>query len=140
MVELPLAGLTGAAWMYGPSGCVASVPPATVVPVVLLALSMLVHMLARAGGVSACWILYSSTWLRKVCKVDAIEFCRASLDALVNWGITIAARMPRMITTIRISTKGKPRELRFMRISKKMPFLLTQLQGSLRLSGGCLLA
>src|SRR2546423_15143675 len=34
--------------------------------------------------------------------------CLASLLALVNCGITIAARMPRMITTIRISIRVKP--------------------------------
>src|SRR5436190_17789662 len=33
---------------------------------------------------------------------------RASWLALVNWGITMAAKMPRMITTIRISTSVKP--------------------------------
>src|ERR1700722_3626067 len=36
---------------------------------------------------------------------------RASVLALVNCGMTIAAKMPRMITTIRISTSVKPRRL-----------------------------
>src|SRR5256714_12312970 len=41
------------------------------------------------------------SWLLKL-------FLRASCDAFVNCGITIAAKMPRMITTIKISTSVKP--------------------------------
>src|ERR1035437_1262219 len=67
-----------------------------------------------AGGVSPCWILNNSIWLRTDWSVLAIELLRASLLAFVNWGITIAARMPRMITTIRISTRVKPLRLRFI--------------------------
>src|SRR5262245_39355727 len=36
---------------------------------------------------------------------------RASREVLLNVGMTIAARMPRMITTIRISTSVKPRRI-----------------------------
>ena len=47
-------------------------------------------------------------------QVEAVELLRASLDALVNCGITIAAKMPKMITTIKISTRVNPRALRFI--------------------------
>ena len=45
---------------------------------------------------------------RNVADVLARELRRASWLALVNCGITMAAKMPRMITTIRISTSVKP--------------------------------
>src|SRR3954469_1122916 len=48
-----------------------------------------------------------------LCTIVTRALCLASFEALVNCGITIAARMPRMITTIRISISVKP--LRFWR-------------------------
>ena len=60
------------------------------------------------GKLSRCWTLYSWSWLRTVWRSLARALVRASLLACVNCGITMAAKIPRMMTTIRISTKVKP--------------------------------
>src|SRR3954447_24587921 len=88
--------------MYGP----------TVWPwYVLVAVSsvQLLPLLAvRSGRVSPCWSLYRAIWLRSVWTVLRRLCVRASWLAPANCGMTIAARMPRMITTIRISIRVKP--------------------------------
>ena len=81
----------------------------------------------RPGRKSLCWSLNSAIWLRRLCTIVTRLLCLASLDAFVNCGITIAARMPRMITTIRISISVKP--LRFVTSHWNAPVALTVLFG-----------
>src|ERR1041385_6674188 len=66
-------------------------------------------MPAKAGAVSLCWHLKTWIWLRTLLRVVRRLLVRASELALANWGITMAARMPRMMTTMRISTRVNPR-------------------------------
>src|SRR5687768_10333020 len=60
------------------------------------------------GSLSWCCSRYRAIWLRSVWAVVCTFDRRASLLAELNCGMTIAARMPRMITTIRISIRVKP--------------------------------
>src|SRR5260370_30025549 len=91
---------------YGPYRPVAVVSTA---PERFVLLMIWVHWLAtRSGSTSLCWSLNNWIWLRRVWSWLTRLALRASVLALVNFGITIAAKMPRMITTIRISTIVKP--------------------------------
>src|SRR6185312_5932256 len=62
----------------------------------------------HTGNWSLCCNRYSATWLRSVWAVLRTLLVLAAVLALLNCGITIAARMPRMITTIRISISVNP--------------------------------
>src|SRR3982750_1894884 len=104
--------------MYGPR--VPAAATAMVSPTVVLPIMMAMYAAASLGGISLCCNLkYSPCW-RIELSVVFNELILASDVALVNWGITMAARMPRMITTIRISTKVKPRDLRMGNSPKKL--------------------
>src|SRR4051812_41438983 len=56
----------------------------------------------------ACWAWYMLICRRSERRFWAIELCLASAPDSVNWGITAAARIAKMTTTIRISTSVKP--------------------------------
>src|SRR4051812_15207032 len=88
--------------MYGPTGW-----PWYVLAVVS-SVQLLPLLAVRSGSVSPCWSLYRAIWLRSVWTVLRRLCVRASSLAPANCGMTIAARMPRMITTIRISTSVNP--------------------------------
>src|SRR5690242_15290042 len=80
---------------------------------------MAVQNVATGGSLSLCWSLYSATCWRSDWAVLVTALVLAEVLALLNCGMTIAARMPRMITTIRISIRVKPLFLRiaFMSIA-----------------------
>src|SRR4051812_16953609 len=88
--------------MYGPT-----VWPWYVL-VAVRSVQLLPLLAVRSGRVSPCWSLYRAIWLRSVWTVLRRLWVRASWLAPANCGMTMAARMPRMITTIRISISVKP--------------------------------
>src|SRR5688572_1913485 len=96
--------------MYGPylMPLVVSLAVLRVVPASLENCVMWFQNPVTGGSRSACWSRYRAIWLRSVWAVVCTFERRASLLAELNCGMTIAARMPRMITTIRISIRVKP--------------------------------
>src|SRR3954453_22567801 len=104
LTTLPLVSeLTGIDCMYGPT-----VVPWYTLEAVRAGQPLPAPAPDRFGRVSPCCSLYSAIWLRRVWTVLRRLAFFASLLAELNCGMTIAARMPRMITTIRISIRVKP--------------------------------
>src|SRR3954453_14568314 len=112
LTTLPLVSeLTGIDCIYGPT-----VVPWYTLEAVRAGQPLPAPVPDRFGSVSPCCSLYSAIWLRSVWTVLRRLAFFASLLAELNCGITIAARMPRMITTIRISIRVKPRRAERVRV------------------------
>src|SRR5436305_6294776 len=90
----PVSGLLTVGCTYGPYVC-GGLP-------YVLCCTIGDQLVTRSGSALPCCMRYSWIWLRSDCTIDCEALVRAWPLALLNCGMTIAARIPSRITTTKI--------------------------------------